>query len=147
MAVARVIEERLGPAATTADRFTHYERGGRPLAEWRDHLAQAMNQASYRHNAATVDEAATVLRSAQATPEQRVGAALAMRVAGQPKERIRVAVDAAADDRVRAGARGGRRRARRRGRRSGDRESATAAAEAVSDLALLGCAIRANTAA
>jgi len=42
-----------------------------------------------------------VLHSAQATPEQRVGAALALRVAGQPKERIRIAVDAAADERVR----------------------------------------------
>ena len=101
MAVARVVEERSGPTATTADRFTHYERGGRVLAEWRAHLAQAMNQASYRHNAATVDEATAVLHSAQATPEQRVGAALALRVAGQPKERIRIAVDAAADERVR----------------------------------------------
>jgi hypothetical protein len=101
-AIGRVVEERSGPAATTADRFTHYERGGRLLAEWRAHLSQAMNQASYRHNAATIDEAAAVLHSAEATPEQRVGAALALRVAGQPKERIRVAVDAAADDRVRA---------------------------------------------
>ena len=100
-AVARVVDERSGPAATTADRFAHYERGGRVLAEWRAHLAQAMNQASYRHTAATIDEAAAVLHSAEATPEQRVGAALALRVAGQPKERIRVAVDAAADDRVR----------------------------------------------
>ncbi len=101
MAVARVVEERSGPAVTTADRFTHYESGGRLLSQWRAHLSQAMNQASYRHNAATVEEAVAVLHSAEATPEQRVGAALAMRVAGQPKERIRVAVDAAADDRVR----------------------------------------------
>ena len=102
LAVAQVVEERSKAAPTTADRFTHYESGGRLLAEWRAHLAQAMNQASYRHNAATVDEAAAVLHSAEATPEQRVGAALALRVAGQPKERIRVAVDAAADERVRA---------------------------------------------
>ena len=101
-AVVRVIEERLTPSATTADRYTHYERGGRVLAEWRAHLAAAMNQASYRHNAATVDEAAAVLHSVEATPEQRVGAALALRVAGQPKERIRIAVDATADERVRA---------------------------------------------
>ena len=101
-AVARVIEERLAPSMTTADRFTHYDRGGRVLAEWRAHLAGAMNQASYRHNAATVEEAAAVLHSVEATPEQRVGAALALRVAGQPKERIRVAVDATADERVRA---------------------------------------------
>jgi len=101
MAIARVIEERAGASATSAERFTHYDRGGRAVAEWRAHLARGMNEASYRHNAATVDEAAAVLHSAQATPEQRVGAALALRVAGQPKERIRVAVDAAADDRVR----------------------------------------------
>jgi hypothetical protein len=101
-AVARVIEERLTPSKTTADRFTHYDRGGRLLAEWRAHLASAMNQASYRHNAATVEEAAAVLHSVQATPEQRVGAALALRIAGEPKERIRVAADASADERVRA---------------------------------------------
>jgi hypothetical protein len=101
-AVARIVEERSGPQATTADRFAHYESGGRVLAEWRAHLARAMNQESYRQHAATVDEATAVLHSAHATPEQRVGAALALRVAGQPKERIRVAVDAAADERVRA---------------------------------------------
>jgi hypothetical protein len=100
-AISRVIEHRLGPSAATADRLAHYDRAGRALSEWRDHLARSMNEASYRHNAATVDEAASVLRSPQATPEQRVGAALALRVAGEPKERIRVAVDAAADDRVR----------------------------------------------
>jgi hypothetical protein len=100
-AVAEAIEARVGPTAAAADRFAHYERGGRAVSEWRDHLARAMNEASYRQNAATVDEAAAVLRSAQATPEQRVGAALALRVAGQPPERIRVAVEGAVDERVR----------------------------------------------
>ena len=42
-----------------------------------------------------------MLRSPRATGEQRIGAALALRVAGQPRERIRVAVEGAADDRVR----------------------------------------------
>ena len=83
------------------DRFAHYERGGRALPEWRAHLAHAMSEATYRMNPATVEEAATVLRSAQATPEQRIGAALALRIANQPRERIRVAVDAAVDDRMR----------------------------------------------
>jgi hypothetical protein len=101
MAVSRAFQERLRPSVATADRFAHYERGGRVLAEWRAHLAQALNQASYRQNAATVDEATAVLHSAEASPEQRVGAALALRVAGQPRERLRVAVDAAADDRTR----------------------------------------------
>jgi hypothetical protein len=100
-AVTRLIGQRAGPSAATADRFVHYDRAGRALAAWRDHLAHAMNDASYRHNAATVDEAASVLRSGQATPEQRIGAALALRVAGQPPERIRVAAASAVDERVR----------------------------------------------
>jgi hypothetical protein len=100
-AVTRLIEERAGAGAATADRFHHYERAGREVAAWRAHLARAMNDTSYRQNAATVDEAASVLRSAEATPEQRVGAALALRVAGQPPARIRVAAVSAADDRMR----------------------------------------------
>jgi hypothetical protein len=100
-AVARLIEQRTGPGAATPDRFRHYERGGRPLAAWRAHLARAPNETSYRQSAATVDEAASILRSADATPEQRVGAALALRVAGQPPARIRVAAVGAADDRMR----------------------------------------------
>ena len=100
-AVARLIEERAGLRAATADRFHHYERAGREVAAWRAHLARSMNDMSYRQNASTVDEAASVLRSAEATPEQRVGAALALRVAGQPPERIRVAAVGAADDRMR----------------------------------------------
>lgn len=100
-AIARSIEDRRAPSAAAADRLGHYDRAGRPLAAWREHLARAMNETSYRQSAATVDEAAAVLRSAEASPEQRVGAALALRVAGQPKERIRVAVDGAVDDRVR----------------------------------------------
>jgi hypothetical protein len=100
-AIARVIDERAGPSAAAADRFAHYDRAGRALPAWREHLSQAMNQASYRENAATVEEADAVLHSPQATPEQRVGAALALRVAGQPTARIRVAVEGAVDERVR----------------------------------------------
>jgi hypothetical protein len=96
-AIVRVLEDRAGVATASADRFSHYERAGRPLAEWRAHLGRAMHEASYRANAATVDEAAAVLRSPEASPEQRVGAALALRVAGHPTARIRVAVEGAVD--------------------------------------------------
>jgi hypothetical protein len=99
-AVARLLTERAS-TSVTADRFAHYDRAGRPLAAWREHLGRAMNDASYRQNAATVDEAAAVLRNGEASAEQRVGAALALRVAGQPPERIRVAAVGAVDDRVR----------------------------------------------
>lgn len=101
-AVARLVAERAGPSAGAgAERFAHYERAGRALAAWRDHLGRAMNDASYRHNAATIDDAAAVLGSGEASAEQRIGAALALRVAGQPPERIRVAAVGAVDDRVR----------------------------------------------
>jgi hypothetical protein len=101
-AVASLVAERAGPSAGAgAERFAHYERAGRPLAAWRDHLGRAMNDASYRHNAATVDDAAAVLGSGEASAEQRIGAALALRVAGQSPERIRVAATSAVDDRVR----------------------------------------------
>jgi hypothetical protein len=101
-AVARLVAERSGPSAGAgAERFAHYERAGRPLAAWRDHLGRAMNDASYRHNAATIDDAAAVLGSGEASAEQRIGAAIALRVAGQPPERIRVAAVGAVDDRVR----------------------------------------------
>ena len=103
-AVARLAAERAGPSAGAsagAERFAHYERAGRPLAAWRDHLGRAMNDASYRHNAATIADAAAVLGSGEASTEQRIGAALALRVAGQPPERIRVAAVGAVDDRVR----------------------------------------------
>lgn len=96
-AVTRVIAQRATPAAH-ADRLGPYERGGRALAAWREHLARAMGETSYRENAVTVGEAAAALRSPLATPEQRVGAALALRIAGEPVERIRIAADATVDD-------------------------------------------------
>lgn len=101
-ALGELINERvLAPAGATTTRLAQYDRGGRTLAAWRQHLARAMQETSYRENAATVDDAVAVLRSAEATAEQRVGAALALRVAGQPPARIRVAVDGAADEHVR----------------------------------------------
>lgn len=100
-AIARAIEERIGPAAASPERHAHYARDDRPVAAWRDHLARAASEAGYRATAATADEAMAVLRSAHATADQRVGAALALRAAGAPPERIRVAAAAAADDRVR----------------------------------------------
>lgn len=101
VAIARAIEERIGPAAASPERHAHYGRGDRPVAAWRDHLSRAASEAGYRATAATADEAMAVLRSAHATPDQRVGAALALRAAGAPPERIRVAAAAAADERVR----------------------------------------------
>lgn len=100
-AVARAIEERSPPDAASPDRIAHYGRSGLAIADWRVHLERGLKQAGYRATAATADEALAVLRSPGATAEQRVGAALAARVAGIPPERIRIAAEATADERVR----------------------------------------------
>lgn len=100
-AFGRFIEERSPPGATADDRLALYGRAELSIGEWRAQLERRLKQTDYRSTASTTDEALAVLRSAQATPDQRVGAALAARVAGVPPERIRVAAAASADDRVR----------------------------------------------
>jgi len=102
VAIGRTIVERLGGArANVPDRRPLFESGGRPVPEWRTHLARMMEDGSYRTAGASVDDAAAIVRSAHATPEQRVGAALALRVAGEPPERIRVVAETNVDDRMR----------------------------------------------
>ncbi|MBX3208899.1 MAG: hypothetical protein KF764_27960 [Labilithrix sp.] len=76
-----------------------FDRGERSIDEWRRHIASSM-EGGYRASATTADAAASVLRSAEATGDQRIGAGLALRVAGEP-ERLRAAIDAMADERVR----------------------------------------------
>lgn len=104
-AVARLAYERfVGPAAPAAgDDLTaaQFARGGRTLEAWREHLRAHANDVGYREAARPVDVAAAVLHSPRSTNDERVGAALAMRVAGEPPERIRVAASAAADEHLR----------------------------------------------
>lgn len=51
-------------------------------------------------NASTNEDAFAVVRSAAATDDERIGAAIALRVAGEP-ERVRIAADTLANDDVR----------------------------------------------
>jgi hypothetical protein len=78
-----------------------FARAGRSVEDWRRQLVRVMDQSSYRTNGKMTDEAALVLRSPQSTPDQRVGAALALRGVGDPPERVRVAARATADTAVR----------------------------------------------
>lgn len=71
------------------------------LEAWRAALRQAMDSSSYRQAARTPDEAAAALQNPEASPRERVGAALALRIAGEPPVRIRVAADATADEATR----------------------------------------------
>jgi hypothetical protein len=97
----------LGAAVPMLDAVpTAFERGGRALAGWREHLGRSMQDAGYRSAGLAPDVAARVLESSHVTPEQRVGAALALRVAHQDTDRddrarIRVAADACADAELR----------------------------------------------
>ena len=101
-AVARLAYERfLAPVGPADQGSAQFARGGRTLAGWREHLRTRISDVGYREAASPTDVAAAVLLSPRATGEERVGAALMLRVAGEPTERIRVAASAAADDHLR----------------------------------------------
>ena len=60
----------------------------------------AMFEGGYRASPKTAEEAASILRSSAAAPDERVGAAMALRVAGET-DRVRAAAAATAEVRVR----------------------------------------------
>lgn len=101
-AFARTILGPRGADDSAGDHVADYSRNDLPIDEWRRRLEGRSKHEDYRSLPSTTDEALGVLRSGHATPEQRVGAALAARGAGIPPERIRVAAEATVDDRVRA---------------------------------------------
>jgi hypothetical protein len=99
VAVERLAAER-ARLAPPAERRELFAREGSSIAEWRSRLEAAIGGGSYRGAPLSLDDARATLGCPEASPEQRVGAAMALRVAGQP-ELVRVAVDNAADGRVR----------------------------------------------
>ena len=101
-AVAKLAYERFLAPAGPSDQGAHqFARGGRTLEAWRAHLRAQLGDVGYREVASPVDVAAGVLGSARSTKEERIGAALALRVAGEPTQRIRIAASAVADDDLR----------------------------------------------
>lgn len=79
-------------------------RGDRPLAEWRASLAALTERGTdFRQPSYGAEDLARVLDDAAATPEVRVGAAVALR-ASDPEgtARIRIAASETADDELRA---------------------------------------------
>jgi hypothetical protein len=77
-------------------------RQGRGVRAWRDHLRDAVI-GGYRVAAGSLDALAHQLTSGASTPEDRIGAALALRVADEETgaTRVRVAAEQCADDRLR----------------------------------------------
>lgn len=99
-AALAMIAERFGPGAERPASAARFERASRDLASWRAHLRGVLD-AGYRAAGASTEDAAAVLASAGATDEQRIGAALALRIAGEPADRIRVSAEAAVEPRLR----------------------------------------------
>ncbi|MFO0645901.1 MAG: hypothetical protein U0326_06660 [Polyangiales bacterium] len=93
-----------GPSAA----FELLDRGGRSLDLWRDALKALISGRAYRDVTLTRDDLSRALDDPEATPERRVGAALALAATGEPEaiERVRVAADACASDALREALRG-----------------------------------------
>lgn len=87
-----------------AGRTSVLERAGRSLSEWRAHLAGLLAKGEgYRESAITREEAEAVLAAGDATPEHRLGAALALAAADPEgaREKLRVAAEGSANPRLR----------------------------------------------
>ncbi len=94
-AATNILRHRLqAPAQVNA---THFARGGRSLVEWREHLRRAMDP-SYRSPGTSPDDAEATLRNPAATEDEKLGAAIALRVSGAAPARIRIAAEGSAYD-------------------------------------------------
>jgi hypothetical protein len=100
-AVLELANARLGGTPEAVDRGAAFARDGRSVAEWRAAIARVLEDPGYRSAGLTSEQTEAVLRNPLASPEQRIGAAMAIRIAGDPPDRIRVAAEAAADPDVR----------------------------------------------
>lgn len=76
---------------------------GKSFTEWKDKLQALLLDAGYRKSTVRHEELYAVVDDPDLPPGQRLGAALALRMAQHPeaRERIRVAADACADDAMR----------------------------------------------
>ncbi|MBS2016744.1 MAG: PH domain-containing protein [Deltaproteobacteria bacterium] len=100
-AFVRELQGRGDRGETTGSDASVFARHDLPLDDWRRRLQSRPLQTDYRTRPESADEALAVVESAEASPDERVGAALTARSLGVPAERIRVAADATVDDRVR----------------------------------------------
>lgn len=90
-------------AARESKSLVALERSGRSWPEWRDALRRlAQGEASFREQAVGREDLERVLADPRSSTERRVGAALALRELGpEARERVRVAAAATVDERVR----------------------------------------------
>lgn len=101
-AVAQHLTSLLRTENVSSARVAAFDKGDETVAAWRARVAGVLECGGYRDASSPVEEANAILRSGLASPVERVGAALALRAAGEPATRIRVAAEAVADDALRA---------------------------------------------
>jgi hypothetical protein len=81
-----------------------FERGGRSLAEWRAHVGRLLRGSDYRSVGVDPEDVERVLGHPRATPQQRIGAALAVVHGGDEQgkadveRRLRIAAEACDDE-------------------------------------------------
>lgn len=92
---------RASQARVSPERLRALERQGRDLTTWRANAAASLGEGQYRVAASIATDVEAALRSPHATPEQRIGAALALRATEDAPARIRIAARSLADERVR----------------------------------------------
>lgn len=96
LAFGRLANARLATSTAAPEGRAVLAREGRSVAEWRAAIARAVEDPAYRSAALTTEETGALLENPRAPLEQRVAAAMALRIAGEPPERIRVAAEAVA---------------------------------------------------
>jgi hypothetical protein len=100
----RIDEAARAHAGGGTRRLDALSRGGRPAAVWKQDVRRmALAPPTFRDQALGIDDYERVLADAATPPDQRIGAALALRAIdpAQGPTRIRVAADASADDALR----------------------------------------------
>lgn len=93
--VARIREAMRSSSDATAEVLAKLERRGRDVATWRRDVKKMLEgDEGYRSRVVDFEEVASVLNDGNASPEHRLGAALAL--AGNDRSKLRVALDACA---------------------------------------------------
>lgn len=84
-------------------RLALLDRQGRSMADWRAAVAKQITAEDFRRATLSADDVEAIFAAPNATPEHRIGAAMALRIAGgqDARERIRVAAEHSANDELR----------------------------------------------
>ena len=100
-AAAELLHATLQRTARAPGREAPFDAAAASASAVRARFRQMFDDGNYRNAGVSAEDALAALESPTATPEQRVGAAVALRVRGEDPVRIRVATQALADESTR----------------------------------------------